>query len=149
MSGGPRGQSQTGVRWLTEDGVVMCKHELGIVQNRPSQDLVTVARRKVLVENDPEGRTIAGCPMIGPTIRPCLTTLVVRAGYSDFVRVRGKRVCLDTITGLTDGTPPGTVPYVVRTPGQDVVAEGPAGAAAPSAAPGPPAAGGAAGSSGR
>jgi hypothetical protein len=112
------------MRWLTEDGVVMCKHELGIVQNRPSQDLVTVARRKVLVENDPEGRTIAGCPMIGPTIRPCLTTLVVRAGYSDFVRVGGKRVCLDAITGLTDGTPPGTVPYVVRTPGQDLVTEG-------------------------
>jgi hypothetical protein len=136
VSGGPGGAR---VRWLTEDGVVMCKHELGIVQNRPSQDLVTVARRKVLVENDPEGRTIAGCPMIGPTLRPCLTTLVVRAGYSDFVRVAGKRVCLATITGLTDGTPPGTVPYVVRTPGQDLVAEGPpGGGAAPSAAPGPP-----------
>ena len=130
------GRQSQGIRWLTEDGVVMCKHELGIVQNRPSQDLVTVHRRKVLVENDPEGRTIAGCPMIGPTIRPCLTTLVVRAGYSDFVRVRGKRVCLDTITGLTDGTPPGTVPYVVRTPGQDIVAQGPPGAGAAAPAPG-------------
>ncbi len=108
---------------LTEDAVLICKHVLGTVHNRPSQSLVTVAGRRVLVENDPEGRTITGCPNIGATIKPCTATLKVQAGYSDWIRVDGHRICLDTITGLTDGTPPGTVKYVVREPGQAFVSE--------------------------
>jgi hypothetical protein len=39
------------------------------------------------------------------------------------VRIDGRRVCLDTVTGLTDGTPPGTIKYEVRSPGQDLVSE--------------------------
>jgi|SRR5947209_4778869 len=108
---------------LTEDAVVVCKHELGIVQNTTSQDWVTVAERRVLVEIDPEGRPIKGCPNYGAGIRPCVTTLKVEAGYSDWIRVAGKRICLDTITGLTDGTPPGTVKYKVNEPGQPFIEE--------------------------
>ncbi|HYY58708.1 MAG TPA: hypothetical protein VE842_15345 [Pyrinomonadaceae bacterium] len=108
---------------LTEDAIVVCKHELGIVKNVPSQDWVTIGERRVLVEIDPEGRTIAGCPMYGVGIRPCVTTLKVQAGYSDWIRVDGRRVCLDTITGLTDGTPPGTVKYKVNNAGQPFVEE--------------------------
>jgi hypothetical protein len=52
-----------------------------------------------------------------------VTTLPVKSGYSDFVRIDGKRICLDTVTGLTDGTPPGTVEYKVRSAGQDFVSE--------------------------
>ncbi len=108
---------------LREDAVLVCAHELGIIQNRPTQDLVTIEQRRVLVDNNPEGRTIVGCPNIGPTIKPCTTTLAVKQGYSDLVRIQGKRACLDTVTGLTDGTPPGTVEYHVRRAGQDLVAE--------------------------
>ena len=108
---------------LTEDAVIVCQHELGIVQNVPSQNWVTIADRRVLVENDPEGRTIKGCPNIGVGIRPCLTTLKVTAGYSDLIRINGKRVCLDTVTGLTDGTPPGLVKYKVNNAGQPSVRE--------------------------
>lgn len=106
---------------LTEDAKLVCKHELGTVQVQASQDLVMVERRAVLVEKDPERCSIAGCPNVGPTIKPCQLTLRVEKGYSDFVRIGGKRVCLDTVTGLTDGTPPGTVKYKVHTPGQQLV----------------------------
>jgi hypothetical protein len=110
--------------FLTEDAVIVCQHELGIVKNVPSQNLVTIANRRVLVENDPEGRTIAGCPNMGLGIRPCVTTLKVTAGYSDLIRIDGRRVCLDTVTGLTDGTPPGLVKYKVNNAGQPFVQEG-------------------------
>jgi hypothetical protein len=56
-------------------------------------------------------------------MRPCLTTLAVNKGYSDLLRIDGRAVCLDTVTGRTDGTPPGVVDYVVATPGQPFVGE--------------------------
>jgi hypothetical protein len=107
--------------WITEDALVVCKHQLGKVANQPSQDLVTVQGRRVLVEADPQGRTISGCPNYGPSIKPCTTTLVVQQGYSEWIRVDGRSVCLDTVTGFTDGTPPGVVKYVVNAPGQQWV----------------------------
>ena len=109
--------------FITEDAVVVCQHELGHVQNVPSQNWVTVAKRRVLVEIDPEGRTIKGCPNMGVGIRPCLTTLKVTSGYSNLIRIGGKRLCLDTVTGLTDGTPPGLVKYKVNNAGQPFVLE--------------------------
>jgi hypothetical protein len=109
------------VRLLTEDAVIVCKHELGRASIIGSQKLVTIGNRKVLVENDPEGRLIAGCPNIGATIKPCAATLAVQAGYSNLLRINNRRVCLDTVTGLTDGTPPGMVKYEVRNAGQALV----------------------------
>ena len=108
---------------LTEDALVVCTHEAGIVKLGTAQNLVTVGGRRVLVETDPEGCAIGGCPMVGPGIKACLTTLKVKEGYSDLLRINGKRVCIDTITGFTDGTPPGTVKYKVNKPGQNLVKE--------------------------
>jgi hypothetical protein len=110
--------------WLTEDAVLVCGHELGIVGITATQNLVTIAQRRVLVAADPESRPIVGCPNVGPTIKPCTSTLPVQQGYSSLIRIEGRRVCLDEVTGLTDGTPPGTVKYHVRAPGQSLVAEG-------------------------
>jgi len=107
--------------FLTEDAKVVCQHELGIVQNVPTQNWLTIGQRRVLVEIDPEGKTIKGCPNMGVGIRPCVTTLKVTAGYSEFLRVDGHRICLDTVTGLTDGTPPGLVKYKVNNAGQQFV----------------------------
>jgi hypothetical protein len=107
--------------WMTEDALLVCKHQLGHVQNQPSQDWVRIGKRRVLVQPDPQGRTITGCPNYGPTIKPCTTTLKVDAGYSPWIRVDTQPVCLDTVTGYTDGTPPGIVKYLVNTPGQDWV----------------------------
>ncbi len=109
--------------WLTEDAILTCKHEVGIVGIVGTQSLVTISGRKALVEKDPEGRPIATCPNVGATIKPCLLTLPVQTGYCDWIRVDGKRVCLDTVTGLTDGTPPGVVKYQVRSAGQTLVSE--------------------------
>ena len=111
------------MRLLTQNAILVCTHESGIVNIAATQTLVTIAKRKVLVETDPQGRSIAGCPNVGPGIKACLTTLVVKTGYSDFLRVEGRRVCLDTVTGFTDGTPPGVVMYKVNIPGQNLVVE--------------------------
>jgi len=108
---------------MTVDALVVCTHEVGIVGIIASQSLVTIGGRRVLVETDPQGRPIAGCPNVGPGIKPCTSTLVVNQGHSSLLRVDGRRVCLETVTGLTDGTPPGTVKYKVNNPGQNLVKE--------------------------
>lgn len=108
---------------LSEDALLVCLHELGNIRVPPTQDLVTVERRRVLVESDPEGREIKGCPNIGIGIKPCKLTLRVKEGYSELVRIEGRRICLDSVRGLTDGTPPGVVEYKVRNPGQGLVQE--------------------------
>lgn len=108
---------------LTKDAILVCAHEMGLVGIAATQSLLAVENRKVLVEIDPVGRPIAGCPNYGAGIKPCIVTLPVQVGYSDFLRVDGRRVCLDTVEGLTDGTPPGTVKYKVRSPGQNFVSE--------------------------
>lgn len=106
---------------LTEDAVVLCDHQLGRVGLAVTQQFVRINRRSILVEKNPEGRLIAGCPNYGLTIKPCTQTLAVKAGYSNWLRIEGKRICLDTVTGLTDGTPPGTVHYRVKQAGQQWV----------------------------
>jgi hypothetical protein len=106
---------------MTEDAIVLCTHQLGNVTNQPSQKLVTIDGRSVLVDNDPESRSIRLCPNIGVTMKPCTTTLKVVAGYSTFVKIDGKAACLQTVTGLTDGTPPGIVQYQVRYAGQKLL----------------------------
>jgi hypothetical protein len=115
---------------VTEDAAIACDHATGRVRIAPSQNLVRINGRRVLVEPDPVAWPIVGCsntnPMIG--IKPCTSTLAVADGYSALVRVGGRRVCLQTVTGLTDGTPPGTVNYsvtgdVVKLTGQDFVKE--------------------------
>ena len=110
------------MRLLTEDAKLACAHLLGKVSLAPSQQWVTVEGRALLVEDDPEHRSISGCPNYGVSIKPCKQTLAVKEGYSTFLRVDGHRICLDTVQGLTDGTPPGTVLYQMRAPGQDLVA---------------------------
>jgi len=110
-----------GIDVMTEDAIVICSHQLGNVSNQPSQKLVTINNRRVLVDNDPEQRSIRLCPNIGVTMKPCQNTLKVMVGYSTFVKIDGKKICLQTVTGLTDGTPPGIVNYSVRAAGQQLV----------------------------
>lgn len=111
------------MKLLTQDAKLVCAHRPGKVSIAPSQSFVGVEGRLVLVDPDPEKRSISGCPSLGPGIRPCVTTLAVEAGYSTWLRIDGKRVCLDSVTGLTDGSPPGTIHYLVVDPGQTLVSE--------------------------
>jgi hypothetical protein len=105
---------------LTANAVIRCGHD-GRVDNVPRQAYVTVESAAVLVDDDPEGRTIVACPNAGPTMKPCARTLRVAAGYSGWIRVDGHAVALSNLDGLTDGTVPGTVHYTVRDPGQSFV----------------------------
>lgn len=115
------------MKLMTRNSVMVCPHEVGIVGLIQTQRLVTIDGVPVLVEIDPEGRPIVGCPnMVVPAgIKPCLFTLKVTAGYSDFLRIDGRRACLDSVTGFTDGTPPGVHKYHVRDPGQAWVEQRP------------------------
>src|SRR5690348_14135847 len=108
------------VRWLTLNSVVVCDHS-GRVTNQAGQSWVTIAGVPVLVEADPVGRGIVACPNYGPMVKPCGKTLEVAVGYSALIRVDGHRTVLDNLSGLTDGTPPGSIHYTVRDPNQTLV----------------------------
>lgn len=109
--------------WLTENSILTCSHVMGIVANTTSQNFVRIKGNRVLVENNPENRPIAGCPNVGPSIKPCTSTLKAIEGYSSFIRINGRKICLSTVQGITDGTPPGTVTYKVKSIGQKLVSE--------------------------
>jgi hypothetical protein len=106
---------------LTNTAKLTCKHMLGEVLIARFQDFVTIEGHPVLRRNDPEFSAITGCPNMGPSIEPCALTLPAYKGYSKLVFIEGIPVCLDTITALTDGMPPGTIEYIVRDPGQSFV----------------------------
>ena len=109
------------MKLLTMKAKLTCKHVVGVVRLGNQQDFVRISGSPVLVENDPVIKLIEHCPNIGMNIKPCLLTLAVEKGYSQFIYIAGKPVCLDILVGLTDGTPPGTVEYQVRSPGQNFV----------------------------
>ena len=100
--------------WLTEDASLVCDHG-GAVSIVGTQELVRIEKRRALIHPNPEGRPISHCtnnlPVAG--ILPCLHTLPPRDGYSTFVRIEGERVCLKSLLGYTDGSPPLTSNYKV------------------------------------
>lgn len=106
---------------LTENALLTCAHQLGRVGNLASQRFVAIQGQPILVAPDPVGKPIVGCPNIGPTIKPCTLTLPATKGYSELVRIGGRPLCLDTVEGLTDGTPPGSVRYRVQQAGQVLI----------------------------
>ena len=108
------------MRWIVDAADIRCDHD-GKVQNNPSQHWVEISGHPVLVDDDPQARAIARCPNIGATMKPCVKTLRVATGYSEWIRIDAHAVVLDNLDGLTDGTVPGTVHYRVRTPGQSFV----------------------------
>ena len=112
------------MNFLTQDAVIVCDHPTGLVQITPSQQWVTIAGRAVLVQDDPENRPIVGCPNCATPMKPCMKTQAVREGYSAFVRIGKKPVCLGNVSGLTDGMPAGAPRYRVRGAGQGYVGAG-------------------------
>lgn len=106
------------MRVLVLTGVLRCGHD-GKVVNTASQHWVRVASHPILVATDPEGRDVTMCPNISTNTRQCRSTLAVNTGYSGFIRIDGRQVCLDSVDGMTDGVPPSH--YTVRDPGQQFV----------------------------
>ena len=113
--------------WIIEDARFVCDHR-GRVSVKPTQDLVRIGKRRVLVRDNPENRPISGCTIsnlivaMTTGIRPCKHSLKVYQGYSSFIRIGGQPVCLDNLLGHTDGTPPQTVNYKIADPAQRFVA---------------------------
>lgn len=107
---------------LRDDALVACTHELGKVSLQASQTWVRAGGRPLLVARDPERRSIAGCPNLTVVTKPCTTTLAVTVGYSDLLAIDGHAVCLDNLSGMTDGQG-GVYRYEVNHPGQQLLAE--------------------------
>ena len=105
---------------LTLTGVSTCDHG-GVVALKASQSWVTINGAPWLVDNDPQGCSIAGCPNVGTTIKPCTSTLAVTDGYCSWIKIGGKKIAMDTVTGKTDGTPPSSVSYTIKNAGQAMV----------------------------
>lgn len=116
---------------LTEDAVLRCDHG-GTVGLAPRLDWITIVGRRLLVEDDPLGRPIHGCPMLTPTTPRCTRTITVdeTPSYAAFVTARAggddaRRLCLATATGRTNWALVATVSYSVASPGQALVVVGP------------------------
>lgn len=113
------------VLWLTDAADVRCTHKLGKAPQQASQEWVRIEGRPILVQPDPVGRSISGCPNIGVSIKPCTTALAMKAGWSGFVTIDARAVLRADLTGFTDGTPPGAVRYEVLDAAQPLVGERP------------------------
>lgn len=111
------------MKFLTAQAMLPCSHESGITNNSPSQHWVTIQGQAVLVEPDPTGWSIKGCTNTVMQ-QPCLVNARVTAGYSAFIKVNGKSVCLDTLIALTNATPTSGSTVHVRKAGQDFVQGG-------------------------
>jgi hypothetical protein len=80
----------------------------------PRQTTVTIQGAPVLRETDIMGAPIVGCAQ-PPTVssKPCTTVVsVLPGGSAPTVSAGGMPVHLDTLSGMTDGVPPGTVMVV-------------------------------------
>ena len=108
-------------QWLTEDGSVHCLHGgTGKVDVAAGSPFVRVNGAPVHIENNPLGRSVSGCGVPhSTTSKPCERTLTVDGGYSQFITIEGKAICLETITGTTDSVPP--ITYKVSHAGQQMV----------------------------
>jgi hypothetical protein len=99
---------------LTEQASIGCGHS-GTVQLAAGQATL-VSGAAVLVAGDLDGRPIAGCTTAGPGLVPCTAVLSVIGGTAARLSAGGRAVLLDTVSGMTNGNPTGTL--TVLTPGQ-------------------------------
>lgn len=80
----------------------------------PRQTTVTVQGAPVLRETDLMGAPIVGCAQ-PPTVssKPCTTVVsVLPGGSAPKVAAGSMPVHLDSLSGMTDGVPPGTVSVI-------------------------------------
>ncbi len=105
---------------VTSNAVIMCAHG-GQVTLIPKQAVVTIAGGAVLCEPD-----LVGCPIVGcaqppsPGTKPCTLVVSTLPGSTSLkVAVGGRPAYVATLSGLTDGVPPGAL--IVTFPGQTTV----------------------------
>lgn len=89
---------------------VKCGHDPGKVVTSPSPKL-KVSGQPVLVKLGILLKPVGGCSTaLTASTKPCSSVLSVITGEALKLKVGGMPVMLDTISGTTDGLPPGTVP---------------------------------------
>ncbi len=105
---------------VTANAVISCQHQ-GMVTLTPGQTQVVIEGGEVLCEPDLVGAPIIGCTQpASPSSKPCLQVVsTVPGSTSTKVSVGGRPVYLSTLSGMTDGVPPGMLR--VSDPGQTSV----------------------------
>jgi hypothetical protein len=105
---------------VTTNATIMCVHG-GQVTLIPKQTQVMAGGGPVLCEGDLSGAPIVGCLQPpSPGTKPCTMVVSTLPGSSaPTVLALGRPVLLQTLQGLTDGVPPGTL--IVANPGQVTV----------------------------
>lgn len=110
--------------FAVEGAKVRCSHGMGYAKPRSSRAFLKFDGRAALVARDLAWNPISLCPNYGPTVKPCMNTLPLAAGFSSFVFANGAPLAFDGAKGPTDGVPPGVTSYGVRAPGQTLVRAG-------------------------
>jgi hypothetical protein len=105
---------------ITTNSTIICAHG-GQVTLMPKQTTVTIKGGSVLRETDIMGAPIVGCAQAPSTnTKPCTTVVsTMPGGSAPKVTIQGMPVHLQTVMGMTDGVPPGTISVV--NPGQTTV----------------------------
>lgn len=105
---------------VTTNAKIICAHG-GQVTLAPRQTTVTIQGGAVLRETDLMGAPILGCAQPpSPGTKPCTTVIsVLPGGSAPKVAAGGMPVHLDSLSGMTDGVPPGTISVI--SPGQTTV----------------------------
>ncbi|MFI5529920.1 hypothetical protein ACIA8O_15400 [Kitasatospora sp. NPDC051853] len=101
---------------LNADASIGCGHG-GTVQIVPGRRSFTAGGSPVLAAGDLEGKPITGCTQLtaGSTVQ-CTAVVSVTGGAAATLTVGGRPALLATLSGVTNGVPPGAL--VVLTPGQ-------------------------------
>jgi hypothetical protein len=105
---------------VTSNATILCAHG-GHVTLSARQTTVTIDGGAVLCEPDLVGAPIVGCAQApSASTKPCTTVASTLPGSSSTtVLVEGRPAYVATLTGLTDGVPPGAI--MVVHPGQTTV----------------------------
>ena len=106
---------------ITTNATIMCAHG-GRVQLIPKQTTVHAGGAPVLRETDLIGAPILGCAQPpSPGSKPCtaVVSTIPMSGTAVKVLVAGLNAHTQTVMGMTDGVPPGTIQVI--DPGQQKV----------------------------
>jgi hypothetical protein len=119
----PRDRAQQGgalAPIVTSNATITCIHG-GQVLLVPTQEQVTIQGGPVMCEPDLVGALVVGCAQPPtPSTVPCTAVISTLPGSSNpMVLVGGRPVYIATLSGITNGVPPGAIMCV--NPGQTVV----------------------------
>lgn len=107
---------------LNADASIGCGHG-GTVRIAPGRRTFTAGGAPVLTVGDLEGKPISGCTQVtgGGTVQ-CTAVVSVTGGAATTLTAGGRPALLETVSGVTNGSPPGAL--TVLTPGQTILRAG-------------------------